>query len=295
MSQPKEPMFFSRSESKSGLKRYVECFASGPECEDVRVIGEASTTYLSFPHVPSRIAGLLGTDLKFIFVLRNPAERAVSAYWHTAKRFHEFRSLDEVFMIEMISPGATFAAEDQGIRLAEEAGQIVTTGYDTKLGDRHWQFRYLRNSFYIDDLKRYEGTFGRDQLLVLLTDDLSTRPVETFRRIASFLGIDGDSIPLSVGTRHNVTKVPSRNTAARLLLQMTERSPPFLARLLRRVHSAFRSSAPAAPAVVSESLGRLFREHNEQLSEYLNRDLLSWATPLSLTPRLSQHGISDAQ
>lgn len=62
----------------------------------------------------------------------------------------------------------------------------------------------LRCGRYIEQLERYIGEFPREQLLVVLHEDLVSGPRATLARIFSFLGVD-PSHPVDTSVRHNVT------------------------------------------------------------------------------------------
>ena len=65
-------------------ERYLELFSPAG---DARVLGEASTSYTKRPLVPGvveRIAAF-NPDARFIYLLRDPVERAVSHYWHMVR------------------------------------------------------------------------------------------------------------------------------------------------------------------------------------------------------------------
>jgi hypothetical protein len=102
LSTPKEPHFFTFNRDR-GLDWYAERFA-GPR--DDRVLLDASTSYSAWPFscddgdatddprvgVPERIRSLR-PDARFIYLLRDPVERAYSAYWHRVRRGFEHRPL----------------------------------------------------------------------------------------------------------------------------------------------------------------------------------------------------------
>lgn len=272
MSQPKEPMFFNRSSCESDLRAYSKIFPTS----ETAIIGEASTTYLSMTDVPARIASTLGHDIKFIFLLRNPVQRAVSSYWHMAKRFHDSRRIEDVLITGKETLAAACNTENENILRAESAKKIVTEEYEASLGDRYWSYRYLRNSDYVADLQRFESTFGRKNLLVLLTEELSTNPQHVVQQIAKFLGIKDAFSPAIFGTRHNVTRVPPQNRVSKLVANIIAKSPRLTAAPLRRMVSSFSKPPPQATKAVTECLALLYRQHNEQLANYLKRDLRDW-------------------
>lgn len=276
MATPKEPMFFTRTEGQTP-EHYAHFFDSEQLSHNPRVIGEASTTYLSIPRAASGIAQMLGLQTQFIVLLRNPVERAISAYWHMAKRFHETRSLQRVFDFQGVRPSAVIDEEEHRIARAAAARQIPSEEYQQSLGDGHWPWRYLRNSVYLNDLQRYERIFGRERMLILLTDELRDEPVCTFRKVADFLGIDGNHIPQSVGRSHNVTTVPPQTSLVRNTARIVKSMPVVGARLSGRLVRTVGSAPRPVPPDVQQYLNEFFRPHVQALADYLQRDLTCWS------------------
>ena len=282
MSAPKEPHFFTANWNRWTQREYENCFPVKKE-SDVRIWGEASTTYFEHREAPKRIRDVLGPDTKIVVLLRSPARRAVSAYWHMAKRFDERRNPEAVFGSLPESLDDALIAEESGVREAIRSGEIRTQRSLKLIGDRCRNFRYLRNSCYCDNLKRYEQTFGRRNTLVVLTEDLADRPVATFGRIANFLRIDEEFSGADLNCRINVTTLPKAGWMGRVVNSIAETLPggPALA-LKNHVSALGRRLPPATPAHVRDRLDRLFRVHNQQLAKFLGRDLSVWrcSTPV---------------
>src|SRR5437764_2957004 len=81
----KELHFFDREEENTDYKEYHANFEPTPE---QRVIGEASPIYMYWETAPYRI-WKYNPKMKWILALRNPVERAFSAWNMEAKRDHE--------------------------------------------------------------------------------------------------------------------------------------------------------------------------------------------------------------
>ena len=101
VSEPKEPIFFSKAANLARPELYEACFRKKPDAEPRAVI-DGSNAYMSDPAAASRIRETLGSDLRFIFSLRDPVSRMVSAYWHQAKKGQDHRSLAEALYMETI-------------------------------------------------------------------------------------------------------------------------------------------------------------------------------------------------
>ena len=101
----KEPRFFVKNSIEGRVNNYVDNF------EDYKklfrkscgksAVGEASVFYLYFfEEAISNIKKHLGNDIKIIILLRNPVERALSAYNHVSRTKLENLSFEEAIRIE---------------------------------------------------------------------------------------------------------------------------------------------------------------------------------------------------
>ena len=96
MSNPKEPDFLSVNWDR-GLEWYRSCFKR----ED-RILVDASVNYTMQPvrqgmryKVVARRAFELSPQARFVYIVRDPAERCYSAYWHDVRSGREGRSLKQ--------------------------------------------------------------------------------------------------------------------------------------------------------------------------------------------------------
>ena len=91
MSTPKEPTFFSNPEvNERGMGWYSKLFEDAGEDQ---ICGEASTTYMRYPFKespnnrdPWSDIAQLDQDMQFIYMVRNPVDRAYSHYKHHMRR-----------------------------------------------------------------------------------------------------------------------------------------------------------------------------------------------------------------
>lgn len=153
LSEPKEPDFYTNNWDK-GLDWYRGCFGR----TDTMLL-DASTTYTMsrvgadddprVANVPQRIF-TLRPDARFIYIVRDPAARTFSAYWHDVREWQERRSLREV------------VAEDPA---------------------------YLDPGFYFAQISRYLEYFDLDRFLIIRFEDFVRDPVAYAHRCATFLGL----------------------------------------------------------------------------------------------------------
>jgi hypothetical protein len=197
MSRLKEPHFFSDHKPRyvptvSDEAAYLRLFA-GAAAGQLR--GEASPTYLADARAPERIARV-SPEARIVVVLRNPVDRAYSAYWHRVRYGGETRP----FLVTIRQP--------------------LTPGRP----------RYVRGGLYAESIERYLETFG-DRLHVLFQEELAADTRGELRRILEFLGVDAtaaDRIRLDV---RNATALPRNRVVRRLygsprLRSLGERAVP---------------------------------------------------------------------
>ena len=111
-------------------------------------------------------------------LLRDPVERAISAYTHEKARGFETETFERALELE---PERIAGERDK--MLAQE-------GYDSF----HLQHNaYLTRGQYIEQLERLEGIFGRDRLHVVDSHDFFERPAPTYADVLDFLGLQAFS------------------------------------------------------------------------------------------------------
>lgn len=156
----KEPFYFTPNEIESvSLEEYSRLYRSA---QGYNAIGDMSTTYLLDEQAPQRIFKV-APAAKIIASLRDPVVRAHSD-------FNFARSL--------------------GLEPLSNFHQAVLR-YDQR-DSKEWYLSrfYVDRGMYYAQVRRYLETFGRDRVLVVLTDDLSRNPQQLFSRIAAHIGVD---------------------------------------------------------------------------------------------------------
>lgn len=137
-------------------------------------VGIKRPSYLAKPECPTRIKKHIPTA-KLIVVLRNPIERAVSAFFHNMK----------YGFIPLIS---------------------IETGME-KLLDGEYKERYPRSQeiiefgFYYKQLTAYLALFKREQILVLFHEDIKQNKLNKIKKVYNFLTIDNSYVPHQINSR----------------------------------------------------------------------------------------------
>ena len=147
---------------------------------------EATPSYLFVPSVPDRISSLL-PDAKFIAVLRNPVDRAISHYFHEVRAGREKRPIMTAIVEEEKVLDPIWKSQDYN------SLPFFTCSYKAR-------------GRYAEQLARYHKHFSSDNVLVLSSKALFASTDETLSRIFRFLGVEEsgrsvkDQRPKNVGS-----------------------------------------------------------------------------------------------
>jgi hypothetical protein len=134
---------------------------------------EASGYYLYHPFALQRLAGDLPA-IKLVAMVRNPVERAFSAYKHEFARGFEQESFERAL-----------ALEDE--RLAGEVDRMREDPIYESFPHRHHSYR--RRGQYAEQLERALAIVPAERLHVIQSEAFFRQPADEYRRLVSFLGL----------------------------------------------------------------------------------------------------------
>lgn len=169
----KEVHYFDKNYSK-GERWYRSNF---PPRRHGTITGEATPYMLFHPLAPERASRDLGSGVRFIVLLREPVERAVSQYWHEAKRGFEVETFERAVAME------------EG-RL-DGADELIRRGQQSAAHQHH---SYLARGAYAEQLRRWFAAVGRDRVLVLESEQMFLDPAVA-SEAATWLGLRGSAAP----------------------------------------------------------------------------------------------------
>lgn len=141
-----------------------------------QLFGIKRPSYLALPYVAERIKQI-APEAKLVVVLRNPVDRAVSAYFHNIR--YGFLPCVPV---------------EQGLSELLQNGATDHPGRSREI---------LEFGFYGRQLRTYLDLFQREQFVVLLQEDLQQNPLPHIQRVYAFLGVDEAYVPRSLKRRIN--------------------------------------------------------------------------------------------
>ena len=161
MSTPKEVNFFTYDyKVEKGLEYYSTFFQKKNSTEPI-AIGESSPGYICYPDIHKKIHQHLG-KIKIVIILRNPIKRAFSQYWDNRRQLKEVLTEEEII-----------------------ANYLEV---DYKPGRKG----YFSRGVYYNDVKKYMDLFGRENVHIIIFEQLLKHQKEELHRLYSFLGLDVD-------------------------------------------------------------------------------------------------------
>lgn len=265
MSSIKEPMFFALEGKKlnfqnpdrginynavTRLDEYIKLF------EDVTTeiaIGETSPLYLYDSQAPKKIKHYI-PDAKLIVLLRNPVERAYSAYSHLVREEYETLSFSD--------------------SLVEEKNRI----------DNNWAhlWHYQQAGYYYSQLKRYFDIFPEEQIKVYLYKDFKANSANFVSEIYKSLGVDDSFVPNL--SKQNVSGQPR----SRFLHNLVNRGNWFRKNIKMFLPQKLRSDVaqkirewnlaekPHLALDIKQKLEEQYREDILKLEDLIQYDLSHW-------------------
>jgi hypothetical protein len=158
----KETHLFDKKEKfNKGLDFYKDKFYSDVKAE--KIIGDITPIYMYLEKIPRNINNLLGDDIKFVFMLRNPIERAYSHYWMSYRRGYETEPFKKAIKLEKerINKGAFERSH----------------------------FSYIDRGFYSKQIKNFLKYFPKENMKFIIFDEFINNKKVILEDIFSFLNL----------------------------------------------------------------------------------------------------------
>lgn len=262
----KEPKFLIKdlvSERLNGIWTLEEYQALFSEVKSEKLIGESTVFYLYYyQEAIKNIKHYLGDNVKIIIMLRNPTDRAYSAFHHVARGPQENLSFEEA--------------------LAIEEGRLKKDKYLTPM------VMYKAMGMYYNMVKSYQDAFK--DVHVVFHEDFRDNTGSELDKIYDFLEIS-NNVSIDFRTKHNVggkkwktnklKKIFVKNTFLKSCFQfiVTKKFKDWLYIKIMKI------STTKVPEMEKETrifLNNYFKQDVQKLSKLLNRDLSNWQVVESL-------------
>ncbi|MFT6249112.1 MAG: hypothetical protein ACJAZQ_002324 [Cognaticolwellia sp.] len=280
MPDRKEPQFFDVNYG-NGVEWYSALFNNA---KPDQVCGEATTAYTHRTHlfpVPDRIYALL-PNTKFIYIMRNPVDRAYSQY------------------VQQIKVGQVKQRNlnDSSFEIPETFEELLKRGDSVAQVDDYMEkVKVLAPSMYMDRINEYLEFFPKESFLFLLFEDLIENPEDTLRNICEFIGVDS-TIDI-VGNEEAVENRAENHKDWYIRSRFTKplRGIPGMKIIKSLLPKGFKDGAyqvlkklpykkdleqqyipqKMLPETRQMLLAK-FEEPNQRLAEFLNKDLSRWSS-----------------
>jgi len=152
------PEKYNRSSMITDMKKYLELFKN---VKNEKIIGEASSPYLSCPHAALEIKKAFPNS-KILISIRNPIERAHSAYFS-----YKFMKPTKQNFMEMIKMHE---------KIIKEKIFYINN--------------ILESGFYTKNIIRFQEIFGKENVKVIIFEDYIKNTILNINSILNFLGIN---------------------------------------------------------------------------------------------------------
>ena len=225
----KETYFFCDDEQYSkGVDWYQNEYFESKAAQSKKLSCDATPFYFCSQSAIDRLASYCGDEARFVVVLRDPVNRAYSAFWHQKRLGNEPLNFEQAL-----------DAEDERVRLARLSGE------------RWWRHAYTGVGRYGEHLEFAFSRLGRGRFLVLTGDSLGH--VDRLQsRLRQFLGLPTTSLEAEPDVANKATMPKSR----------------VIQRLVTRPNALKRLAQLILPRELRSSIGRKLLSANSKEIAY---------------------------
>jgi hypothetical protein len=230
------------------------------KAQNQKAVGEASTAYLFDEAAPKIIKEQLG-NTRIIIILRDPVAMSYSLYNHQLRREGE-------------------TIEDFEQALAQEDDRRKDSEFRKKCYGWHANYYYYQRGLYYGQVKRYLDTFGRDQVLVILFEELANEPLGVLKKTFQFLNVDDTFVPqIKV---HNpaggILSIPLfwKDTGLFIKTCQFVFSKNLIKKIPHLIRNFGRKPPPPIDTSTAKKLRNKFYEDICQLERLIGKDLSAW-------------------
>lgn len=211
-------------------------------------------------------------DTKFIFILRNPIERALSQYWNEFRKGREKRSFEDAIIQEDVGP---------------------LTDWE-KL-----HLQYKQRGCYVNSLEHFFKHVGKKRCHIIILERLKSNKQDELNRLGIFLGIDPNLFELNVNKKvnHEEALVISPKINFKPFINLIKLYDRIINKLIvnytkdskerTKLRSKFmkigkrsaRQITKVNPALLSD-LQNFYKPYNKKLENLIKQDLELWDSTL---------------
>ena len=238
---PKNPDHIKKVPKIFPITTLKEYSALFDQVKDEVVYGEASPEYLNSEYAANNIFKRI-PNAKLIVSLRNPVDRAYSQFL-----------------------------------MHHRAGEIQ----NMRIEDYQFDYNIAQNGFYYPKLKKYFNIFRRDQIKIILFENLVTDTVKIVKEIFNFLDVSESFTP-DVSTIYNRSGIPKLKIIQNIFSNKKLRKfiKPYLShRIISGLRDMKESNLKKPPQLTKQQrieAIKLVKEDILKLESLIQRDLSLW-------------------
>lgn len=265
LSEFKEPHFFDFNKNYNfGLQWYETEYFN--KYSNETAIGDFTPTYLPSKEAPKRILESLGKNVKLIFLLRNPVDRAYSQYLHIVRHELENEDFKNALTLESNRLKQYLAEENQALFVHHS---------------------YIYQGLYFKHIRKYLDIFDRNNMFfAIFEEDFLFNKQKMISEILTFLNVQ--YLPLNLSVHSNpaavsrfsfVSKMQNKNILIKKLFNQLIKSEI----TKKRINNWLRSinTKPKQPPKLSDQdrtyiYQTYFKNDVENLEKLLTRNLDIW-------------------
>ena len=177
ISEFKEPHYFDLDDNYSrGLQWYKDEYFN--KYNNEKMIGAFTPTYMASSEAPKRILQDLGENVKLIFLLRNPIDRAYSQYLHRVRNGHETEGFIDALALEK-SRLKQYLSENNQVSFIYHS--------------------YTHQGLYFKHINNYLNVFDQTKMMISIFDeDFLLNKQKMISELLTFLNVKYFPLDLSV-------------------------------------------------------------------------------------------------
>ena len=257
----KEPRFLIKDlvqhRVHNGVWTFEEYQSLFADVKDEKAIGESTVLYLYYyKDAIQNIKHYLGEDVKIIIMLRNPTDRAYSAFQHVSRGLSENNSFEESLEIE--------------------TGRLEREENLTPM------VMYKEMGMYFEMVKSYKQSFKN--VHIIFYEDFRDNIELEINKVYNFLAIS-KNVEIDLAARHNVGGKRWKNETMKRVFTKDSLIKSILKSIFPKSikkgmrHKLVNASTNKVVPIKEETrkmLNEYFKQDIKKLSELLNKDLRYW-------------------
>jgi hypothetical protein len=240
------------------------------------------------------MAQMLGTDLKFIVVLRHPVDRARSAFAHMRLRpgGELTRSIHDIVPVNLDQMSLDELLQWEAVEIRHRLAKGDIKGRYETWTTHLFPFNYFQVSAYARQIENFLNYFPRNNFLFLTFEEVTAGQDTVKQKCAAFLGLDPAGFGPGPARRRNETvryKLPVLQYLHYLRGPLRQIVPDPIASRLRNWERRYfvQDSTIRFDEPTHQILCRLYAGEIDRVAQLTGIDLASWkkiAAPASRLP-----------